>query len=134
MQSLPVCNVIAIGVLHSLTPLPHTNGVVFGCHGLGALNEEKRHCSPKSLSWIYFVFLNTYCWRCLAPLTHWMRTVFHRILTLPSLYILGACTGNKKSKLEDDVSPTDYSLLDRILTNAEKNQLKSMDRSIYNTK
>ena len=32
-----VCNVIAIGVLHSLTPLPHTNGVVFGCHGLGAL-------------------------------------------------------------------------------------------------
>lgn len=37
----------------------------------------------------------------------------------------------KTDKVE---GPVDFSSLDRLLTNAEKNQLTSVDRSIYNTK
>ena len=42
-------------------------------------------------------------------------------------YIPGEFACTKKSE-------TNFLKLDRILTNSEKNELKSMDRSIYNTK
>lgn len=40
----------------------------------------------------------------------------------------------RTEKSESFITPTDFSTLDRLLTNAEKNQLTSVDKSIYNTK
>ena len=68
-------------------------------------------------------------YRCdLATLTSYENSQksFNLTSDYPS-YIPGGCAYSKKSE-------TSFSKLDRILTNSEKNELKSMDRSIYNTK
>lgn len=52
---------------------------------------------------------------------------------LISLCILGMSTRKERTE-KGFMTPTDFSTLDRLLTNAEKNQLTSVEKSTYNTK